>query len=60
MTVGQYTLEVDPIVAFGYLTVTVDMSGAEPTLGVVFKSHDGATEHDSVTVTLSSGTIASP
>ncbi len=60
VTVGQYTLEVDPIVAFGYLTVTVDMSGAEPTLGVVFKSHDGATEHDSVTVTMSSGTIASP
>jgi kumamolisin len=60
VTVGEYTLEIDPIVAFGYLTVTVDMSGSEPTLGVAFKSTDGATEHDSVTVALSTGTIASP
>jgi hypothetical protein len=36
------------------------MSGSEPTLGVVFKSTDGATKHDSVTVALSTGTIANP
>jgi hypothetical protein len=54
---GEYTLEIDPIVEFGYLTVTVDMSGAEPTLGIVFNSRDGQTAHDSVNVALSTGTI---
>jgi hypothetical protein len=54
---GEYTLEIDPIVEFGYLTVTVDMSGAEPTLGIVFKSRDDATAHDSVNVALSTQTI---
>jgi hypothetical protein len=42
VTVGEYTLEIAPIVAFGYLTVTVDMSGSEPTLGIVFTSTEGA------------------
>ena len=57
VTEGEYTLEVDPIIEFGYLTVTVDMSGAEPTLGIVFKSHEDAAAHDSVNVALSTGTI---
>jgi hypothetical protein len=56
ITDGEYTLVGDPIIQFGYLTVTVDMSGAEPTLAIAFKARDGNT-HDSVTIQLSSGTL---
>ena len=56
-TKGEYTLELDPIVDFGYLTVTVDLSAAPPTLRLAFVGRDTATEHDAVTVDLSAGTL---
>ena len=57
VTNGEYTLVKDPIVDFGYLTVTVDMSGATPTLDVVFRSRDGSLAQDEVTVDLTTSTI---
>ena len=58
LTKGEYTLELEPIVEFGYLTVTVDLSGRSKTLAIAFRSSDGARQHDKVTVKLASGTIA--
>lgn len=52
-TSGPFTLVTPPIVEFGYLTVTVDMSGAKKTLTIDFKSTKGST--DSVTVNLNPG-----
>jgi Calcineurin-like phosphoesterase len=57
-TKGEYTLELEPIVDFGYLRVTVDLSGDPPTLTVAFRGRDAETEHDSVTVDLGAGRIA--
>jgi len=47
---GDHTLEIDPIVAFGYLTIETDGK----TLSAQFKTADGksVTVHDSVTVDL--------
>jgi hypothetical protein len=50
-TKGEYTLVKAPIVDFGYLMVTVDMSPT-PTLTIAFRGRDRATEHDRVTVDL--------
>ena len=58
LTKGEYTLELEPIVEFGYLTVTIDLSGRSKTLAIVFRSSDGAREQDEVTVKLATGTIA--
>jgi hypothetical protein len=58
-TKGEYTLEVEPIVDFGYLTVTVDHSGPTPTLTITFGGRDRVTEHDTVTVDLAAGQIVS-
>jgi hypothetical protein len=57
ITVGDHTLEIDPIVAFGYLTVITDAK----TLYVAFKTAttSGVATRDSVTVDLKSGTIIS-
>jgi hypothetical protein len=54
-TVGDQTLEVDPIVKFGYLSITA--SAAQ--IKVVFRSPtvSGVQDLDSVTVVLASGTI---
>ena len=57
-TVGEYTLEKNPIVEFGYLTVTVDMSKARSTLQVRFHDRTNTRVHDSVTVHLADGSIA--
>jgi Calcineurin-like phosphoesterase len=57
VTKGEYTLELDPIVEFGYLTVTVDLSGASKTLTIAFQSSDGKHTHDSVSVNLSRGKL---
>jgi hypothetical protein len=56
-TVGDHTLEVDPIVEFGYLTVTTDAQ----TLSFSFKTATvaGVMEQDAVTVNLKTGTIVS-
>jgi kumamolisin len=58
VTVGEYTLEIDPIVEFGYLTVAVDMSSAAPTLAVGFHTQRGTQIPDQVTVSLASGKIS--
>jgi hypothetical protein len=56
-TKGEYTLENEPIVDFGYLTVTTDLSGASPRLTIAFVGRDSGTEHDRVILDLSTGTI---
>jgi hypothetical protein len=51
-TVGDYTLVIPPVMDFGYLTLTVDMSAAQGSLTISFRSPAQANEHDSVTVPL--------
>jgi len=55
--IGNYTLEVNPIVEFGYLTITTDAK----TLTITFKTavQKQVMQRDSVTVDLKSGTITS-
>jgi hypothetical protein len=50
-----YTLVKAPIMEFGYLTLTVDMSSRTPTLGVTFKATSGKKTgvRDSLTLNLS-------
>jgi kumamolisin len=49
-----YQLTVPPIIDYGYLTLTVDLSGKSPTLTVVFKPTSGKPpKGDKVTVDLS-------
>ncbi|HEY6836015.1 MAG TPA: metallophosphoesterase [Gaiellaceae bacterium] len=57
VTKGEYTLEIDPIVEFGYLTLTVDLSGRSKKLEIAFSSTDGRQQHDSVTVRLATGKL---
>ena len=54
-TIGDHTLVVAPIVAFGYLTLTCDGK----TLSASFKTADGKTvkQQDAVTVDLATGKI---
>ena len=54
-TKGEYTLVNDPIVDFGYLTLTVDGTGDPQTLTIAFQS---PTASDSVTVNLATGKLA--
>ena len=58
ITVGDHTLEIDPIVPFGYLTVTSDAQ----TLSVSFKvpTATGVREMDSVTTALRTGALVRP
>ena len=58
ITVGDHTLEIVPIVDFGYLTIETDGR----TLSAVFKTSDtkGVTERDSVTVDIKSGKVVRP
>jgi hypothetical protein len=53
VTVGDVTLVKDPVVAFGYLTVTTDAK----TLTISFRSTNPAVAPDSVTVDLKRGLI---
>jgi hypothetical protein len=55
-TKGEYTLVKRPIVDFGYLTLTVDMT-ASPTLAIAFRGRDATKEHDRVTVDLARGRL---
>jgi hypothetical protein len=57
VTIGDHTLEVDPIVAFGYLTVETDAK----TVSIVFKTADkrGVTVKDTVVVDLTTDRITS-
>ncbi|HZP59103.1 MAG TPA: metallophosphoesterase [Opitutaceae bacterium] len=59
VTVGDYTMEVDPIVKFGYLFITCDAK----TLNVTFRSPAGngtVAKLDEVTVNLQTGKLAVP
>jgi hypothetical protein len=53
VTVGDVTLVKDPVVAFGYLTITTDAR----TLTIAFRSSNPAIPPDSVTVDLQKGKI---
>src|SRR5579863_588298 len=54
-TVDDHTLEIDPLIDFGYLTITTDAK----TLSVTFRSADksGVSQKDSVKVDLQTGKI---
>ena len=54
--VGDHTLEVDPLVEFGYLTLTTDAKTLTITFKTALRGHP-VTQQDSVTLDLASGTI---
>jgi hypothetical protein len=56
VTVGDHTLEVDPILDFGYLTVTTDAKTITVTYRTVTAT--GSEPRDSVTVNLKTGKLA--
>ncbi len=51
-TQGDVTLEIDPVIEYGYLTVTVDMTSAAKKLTIAFNSPKLGKNRDSVTVDL--------
>ena len=52
-TSGQYTLVIPPVIDFGYLTITVDMTNNQAgTLTISYRSPSQPKEHDSVLVNL--------
>jgi hypothetical protein len=55
LTIGDYTLVVAPIIAFGYLSVTADVSAQ--TLELTYKPRDPAVAGDNVTVDLTAHTV---
>ncbi len=57
ITVGEYTLAGEPLVEFGYLTVTVDMTTTPPALTIDFHDRTHTQIHDSVTVDLTAGAV---
>lgn len=57
ITIGEYTLAVDPIVEFGCLTVTVDLGVPHGALTVAFNAAPGSAGRDSVTIELATNTI---
>ena len=59
ITWGEYTLVKEPVLHYGYLTITADLAsaGAE-TLTVDFQAPNNPTAHDQVTVNLATHTLA--
>jgi hypothetical protein len=55
-TDGEYTLAVDPIVHFGFLTITVEMKTKR--LTIAYRPSNQGIEGDSVTVDLEAGKLA--
>jgi DNA repair exonuclease SbcCD nuclease subunit len=51
-TEGDTTLEIDPVIEYGYLTVEVDMSAAANQMTIAFHSPKLGRDHDHVTVDL--------
>jgi len=51
-TIGDFTLEIDPIIEFGYLTLTVDMTSSTRLLTISFNSPKLGPNFDRVTVDL--------
>ncbi len=66
-TNGDTTLEIDPVVEYGYMTVTVDMRSANKQMNICFNSPKCGRNYDQVTVDLvqrkivnSKGPVKSP
>jgi Calcineurin-like phosphoesterase len=57
VTVGEYTLDNPPIVEFGYLTVTVDMTGRDHHLTIEFNDRTNTHVHDTTRLNLKTGKI---
>jgi hypothetical protein len=57
ITVGEYTLVKEPLVEFGYLTITVDMSSEAPSLTITFNDRTNTQRHDTLQLDLTAGTI---
>jgi 3',5'-cyclic AMP phosphodiesterase CpdA len=57
VTVGEYTLDKPPIVDFGYLTVTVDMTGRDHHLTITFNDRTNTRLHDTTHLNLKTGKI---
>lgn len=57
LTVGEYTLVKEPIVDFGYLTVTVDMTGRTSYLKATFHDRTNTRVHDTLKLNLAKGKI---
>ena len=57
VTVGEYTLDEPPVVEFGYLTVTVDMTGRDHHLTVEFNDRTNTHIHDTTRLNLKTGKI---
>jgi hypothetical protein len=57
-TVGSFTLVTAPKIDFGYLTLSVDMTGAVGTLTISYRSVSQAKVRDSVTVALTPASAA--
>ena len=57
VTVGEYTLVKNPIVEFGYLIVTVDMT-RKPRLRINFHDRTNTKVHDRLSLDLTSGKIS--
>jgi hypothetical protein len=57
VTVGEYTLDKPPVVDFGYLTVTVDMTGRDHHLTIAFNDRTNTRIHDTTRLNLKTGKI---
>jgi hypothetical protein len=57
VTIGEYTLVAQPIVEFGYLTVSVDLSKKTGYLTIRFNDRTNTRVHDTVKLNLKKGTI---
>jgi calcineurin-like phosphoesterase family protein len=56
-TFGEYTLVKDPVVDFGYLTVTVDMSKSTSYLTIEFNDRTNTRIHDTLRLNLKTGRV---
>jgi hypothetical protein len=57
VTQGDATMEIDPIIDFGYLTLTVDMSANNKRMTIAFNSPKLGANYDTVTVDLGTDQI---
>lgn len=57
ITVGEYTLVNDPIIEFGYLTITIDMTGRDHHLTITFNDRTNTHTHDTLHLNLKTGHI---
>jgi hypothetical protein len=58
ITIGEYTLVKPPLVEFGYLTVTGDMTEQAGKLTVTFNDRTNTKIHDTLNLNLSTGVIS--